>query len=64
MEIVKSENIGFASVNWYKEIKCNKCDSNYLDCNCVLYDDKDVSYTITNLKILGCVWYPLDKKRE
>lgn len=64
MEIVKSENIGFASVNWYKEIKCNKCDSNYLDCNCVLYDDKDVSYTITNLKILGCVWYPLDTKRE
>ena len=60
MEIIQSENIGFVSVNWYKGIKCNKCDSNYLDCNCVQYIDKDVKCTITDFKILGCAWCSLD----
>ncbi len=64
MEIVQSENIGFVSVNWYKGIKCNKCNSNYLDCNCVLYIDKDVKYTITDFKILGCTWCSLDVNNE
>ncbi len=59
LELIQSENIGFICVNWNREIKCNKCHSSYLDCDCVLYIDHDVECTIKDFKILGCAWYDL-----
>ena len=63
LEIMQSKNIGVVPINWYREIECNKCHSNYLDCDCILYIDTDVTYTIKDFKILGCVWHDLTSNK-
>lgn len=49
----KISSAAFFKINEYK---CNKCGSDYTQCSCVKFIDKDVSDVVVKADLLGLIW--------